>query len=284
MNMRRTTSLAAFLSFFVVLLTSIVLYFAPQGRIAYWADWRFWSLSKDQWGAIHINVGFLFVLSLLLHMYYNWKPIVLYLKNRAKQLKVFTKEFNVAIILTVTCMVGTYVEIPPFSTIIKISDDFKASAAVKYGEPPYGHAELSSIKIFAKKMGIDLKAGITLLEKAGYKIDNDTQIMQEIASNNGISPHQLYLAMTPASDKPSVFSGETHKLPETPALGGGNLTLTDFCSRYNLDVEIIVKSLRELSVTSKEDMTIKKIGELNERSPIDIYEQIKLIVEKQGTN
>jgi hypothetical protein len=82
MNIRRNTSLTAFLSFFFILLTSVVLYIVPQGRMAYWADWHLWSLSKDQWGAIHINVGFLFLLTLLLHIYYNWKPITLYLQNR----------------------------------------------------------------------------------------------------------------------------------------------------------------------------------------------------------
>ena len=80
-KIKRITSLTAFLSFFVVLLTSIVLYIVPQGRIAYWADWRLWSLSKGQWGDVHINVGCLFLLALSLHIYYNWKPIVLYLKN-----------------------------------------------------------------------------------------------------------------------------------------------------------------------------------------------------------
>lgn len=284
MNMRRVTSLTTFLSFFVVLLTSIVLYIVPQGRVAYWADWRLWSLSKEQWGAIHINVGFLFSLSLSLHIYYNWKTIVLYLKNKAKQVKVFTKEFNVALILILICIIGTYAEIPPFSTIIKISDEFKESAAKKYGEPPYGHAELSSIKTFAKKMGIDLKVGITLLKKAGYKVDNDTQILKEIAMNSGVSPQQIYLAMAPASDKSSVFSGKTQTLPETPAPGTGNLTLADFCSQHNLNMKVIIRSLKELNITSKEDMTIKKIGKINKISPIDIYEQIKSIVENRGVN
>lgn len=54
--MRKITSLTAFLSFFMMLLTSVVLYLTPQGRVAYWADWRLLGLSKEQWGAIHILI------------------------------------------------------------------------------------------------------------------------------------------------------------------------------------------------------------------------------------
>jgi len=284
MNIRRITSLTAFLSFFIVFMTSFILYIAPQGRVAYWADWRLWSLSKEQWGDIHINVGFLFLLSLSLHIYYNWKPIVLYLRNKSKQLKVFTKDFNVAILLITIFIIGTYMEIPPFSTIIGISDDIKDSAAMKYGEPPYGHAELSSLKTFAQKMDIDLKAGITLLENAGYKVDNETQLLQEIAMNNGVSPQQIYLAMTSASNKSSMFSGKARALPKSPAPGTGNLTLADFCNQYNLNMNIIIRSLKESNIASNEEMTIKKIGEINNMSPIDIYEQIKSIVENKSTN
>lgn len=284
MNIKRITSLTAFLSFFVVLLTSIILYIVPQGRIAYWADWRLLSLSKEQWGAIHINIGFLFLLSLSLHIYYNWKPIVTYLKNKAMQLKVFTKEFNIALTLTIICIFGTYIEIPPFSTIIKISDNFKESAARKYGEPPYGHAELSSIKTFANKIGTDLKSGLILLEKVGYKVDNEMQTLQEIAKNNSVSPQQIYLAMSQKTDKSPVFSGKVQALPETPAPGTGNQTLADFCSQYNLNIKIVIRSLKESLITAKENMTIKEIGETNKTSPIDIYEKIKSIVETQSAN
>jgi Domain of unknown function (DUF4405) len=284
MSIRRIASLTAFLAFFVVLLTSIVLYIVPQGRVAYWADWRLWGLTKEQWGAIHINVGFLFLLSLALHIYYNWKPIVLYLKNKAKQLKVFTKEFNVALILILIWIVGTYAGIPPFSTIIKISDAFKASAAQKYGEPPYGHAELTSLKTFAKKMGLDLKSGMALLKEAGYEVDNAAQTLKIIAKNNGVSPQQIYLVMRRGSDKSSVFSGKAQKLPDTPAPGTGNITLADFCIQYHLNIKVILRSLKEAKITSKEEMTIKQIAEKNQTSSIDIYERIKSIVgERSGT-
>jgi len=38
LKIRRITSLTASLAFILMLLTSIILYIVPQGRVAYWAD------------------------------------------------------------------------------------------------------------------------------------------------------------------------------------------------------------------------------------------------------
>ena len=83
MTLRKITSLTATLSFVLTVVTSTILYLVPQGRVAYWADWRMWGLSKTQWGDIHINVGLLFLLALCVHIYYNWKPLVVYLETGA---------------------------------------------------------------------------------------------------------------------------------------------------------------------------------------------------------
>lgn len=113
MNIRRVTSLTALISFLLLILTSIILYIVPAGRVAYWSDWRLWGLSKTQWSDLHINLGVLFLLSIILHIYYNWKPIVTYLKNRAKKVVVVTGEFNIAMVITILILLGTYAMVPP---------------------------------------------------------------------------------------------------------------------------------------------------------------------------
>lgn len=278
-NMRRVTSLTCFLSFFITVLTSIVLYIVPQGRVAYWADWQLWKLSKEQWGAIHINVGFLFLLSLLLHIYYNWSALVLYLKNKAKQVKIFTKEFNLAFCLTLACVVGTYYEIPPLSTIIDVSNSIKESGAEKYGEPPYGHAELSSLKTFAKRMDLDLKTSMSLLQESGYRVEEDNQTLKEIAEKNNVTPQKIYLAMSQSGQKSPLFSGRPQSLPQTPMPGTGNLTLADLCSQYNLNIKVVIRSLEEAGIKAQAHLTIKEIGKNNAIGPMDLYEEIKTIAD-----
>ena len=169
MKIRKCVSLTAGLAFIVMVVTSIVLYIVPQGRIAYWADWRLWGLSKEQWGNIHINTGFLFLLSLLLHIYYNWTALLNALKDKAKNWVLFTREFTAALILILVCILGTHFEIPPFSCILAVNESLKDQAALKYGEPPYGHAELSSVETFAKKVSLDLNQSLKDIKAAGLE-------------------------------------------------------------------------------------------------------------------
>ena len=166
MNIRKATSLTAALSFVLIILTSIVLYIVPHGRVAYWANWKLWGLTKTDWGDIHINLGFLFLISLFLHIYYNWKPLIAYLKNKAKQLTVFTPEFNVAILITIACVVGTYFSLPPFSWVIDLNGQVKDNGTAKYGEPPLRPRRTILFADFHQKMNLDLNRSIQMLKAA----------------------------------------------------------------------------------------------------------------------
>ncbi|MDJ0721784.1 MAG: DUF4405 domain-containing protein [Desulfobacterales bacterium] len=272
MNIRRTVSLTAALAFMVMVLTSVILYIVPQGRVAYWADWRLMGLSKNQWGAVHINMGLLFLIALGLHVYYNWRPLTQYLKDRARNCKVFTSEFNLAAVLVVVFTLGTLAGWAPFGTILDIQDDIKAAAARKYGEPPYGHAELSTLGTFTRKTGLDLQAARTALVAAGYQIAGPEQSLQAMAAANGVSPQTLYNAMAPAA----ASKGDASRpLPEKPPPGTGKLTLDDFGRQYGLDAKHLRGALEANGIKVGEGMTIKAIAAANGRSPVDVYDMLR---------
>ena len=192
MTLKKITSLTLLIAFVLLIFTSVILYIVPQGRVAYWADWHLLGLSKTQWGNLHINLGVLMLIAGLLHIYYNWKPITTYLKNRAKQVKVFTPSFNMALAITLFTAIGTYYEIPPMSTIISVGESIKDRGAVRYGEPPYGHAELSSLKLFAKKQDLDLDKSIQLLMGARVSVSGPEETLAAIADANNMTPMQVY--------------------------------------------------------------------------------------------
>lgn len=272
MKIRRVTSLTSLLSFTFLVPTIVVLYIVPQGRVAYWADWRLWGLTKTEWTNIHINLGLLFVLSIFLHIYYNWKPIVSYLKNKAKQIKVFTANFNIALILTVVFVVGTYFFLPPFSWILNLNESLKDTAAVKYGEPPYGHAELSSLKTFTSKMKIELSEGVARLKTAGIQFENEKQTLKEIANLNKTSPQQIYLAMKPKDDP-----AKDKNMPDIPPPGLGKRSLADVCQEYNLNIPAILRGLADNNIKASSEMSMKKIAEQNKMNPIDVYDVVKKV-------
>lgn len=275
MKVRKITSLTASLSFIFLVLTSVILYITPHGRVAYWADWHLWGLTKTEWGNIHINLGLLFLLAIILHIYYNWKAIVSYLKDKAKRVSVFTKNFNIALFITFLFIAGTYTEIPPFRLVLELNDNIKDAASEKYGEPPYGHAELSTLKTFSSKMGLDLTKSMKRLKEAGVKFEGEKETLQEIAKLNKISPQQIYLFM-----KPPQGAVQTDKLPTAPQPGLGNHALADICQQYNLNIPIILRGLADKDIKASAEMNIKKIAEQNNMSPTDVYEIIKDIAEK----
>ncbi|MCD4689574.1 MAG: DUF4405 domain-containing protein [Desulfuromonadaceae bacterium] len=277
--MKRVTSLTAFIALFFMLLTSAVLYIVPQGRVAYWANWTLWGLSKEQWTAIHINVGILFLIALLLHTSYNWDNIELYLRNKSRQMKVFTKDFNIALLLTLIIVVGTYAGIPPFSTIIAINSQVKEAAAQKYGQPPYGHAELSSLRTFARHIDIEVTAALQALAAAGYTVASDTQSLKEIAIANGVAPQDVYLAML----RTGASTSEAKRMPRKPTQGLGKLTLRALCSKYGLDTEAVIKSLGESNIKARENMSLRQIAQLNSLSPIDVYGRIREFTDSHQT-
>lgn len=207
MKFRKIISLTAIVSFMVLVLTGIVLFIQPHGRVAYWVDWRLWGLSKDQWDSTHIHAGILFLLAVVLHIYNNWRSIVSYLKNKVGQFRVFNLHFNIALLITCLVVCGTITGIPPFCWVMELNESIKESAVKTYGKPPYGHAELSPLKTLVFRMGFDLDRSIQGLKTAGINFESVNQKIVDIARSNGKMPKQVFDAMIQAQEMPEKGRG-----------------------------------------------------------------------------
>ena len=272
MSMRKITSLTASLSFIVVVVTSVILYIVPQGRVAYWADWHLWGLDKEAWGAIHINTGLLFLLALFLHIYYNWKPLMAYLKDRSRQMKIFTPSFNLALLVCVATVVGTLFMVPPFSWVLDLNTAFKDSGARKYGEPPYGHAELSTLESFAKKVGINAEEARKRMQDAGFNVSNGKQTLKELATINQTTPKALFDVMT--GDDNRAVKGKDG-LPETAPPGTGRLSLKELCNSYGLDPQALLAALKTKSINADESETLRDIAGRHGMGARELYDVIR---------
>lgn len=274
MNLRKITSMTMLHSFLFCILSSIILYIVPHGRVAYWAEWRFWGMTKTQWADLHITLGFLFLLAGFLHLFYNWKVITAYMKNKARQVKVFTSSFNVALILCLAIGLATFYKIPPVYSIISFSESLKDASAEKYGEPPYGHAELSSLKTFTKKVDIDLAEAIKLLHAKGLSFSGEQQTIADIAAANKITPKELHAVIKPAQIKRS----EGNTFPAEPFPGFGRKTLADICNEYDLDIPHIIKSLAKQNIQADPSQTIKEVAAGADMDPHAFFEILHKVV------
>ncbi|MFT5702151.1 MAG: hypothetical protein ACI8ZB_005062 [Desulforhopalus sp.] len=257
-------------------LTSVVLYIVPEGRVAYWSEWKMLGLSKSQWGDVHINLGWLFLAAGLFHLYLNWKPVVTYTKNKAKELKGFTREFYAGLLLTVVFVVGTLMGVPPLSTILDFGTSFKEAASIRYGEPPYGHAELSSLKTITRRMGLDLEKVLTELSAAGVRYEGADQSVLDVAKDNELTPKDVWLVMQKA--QPAEISGAKKTFPDAPFPGVGRQSFQQVCDSYGLDSKEVIFAFEEKGIIVDITQSFKEIANANNTDPHALFEIIHGLV------
>jgi hypothetical protein len=273
MKLRRIVSLSLFLVGSLLLLTSAILYITPHGRVAYWAGWTLWGFSKDQWTALHMNLGLLFVIAGTLHTWLNWRPITIYFKNKSRQLVVFTGEFTVTVVVTVLALVLTSLALPPMGWVQDLNETIKDSASERFGEPPYGHAELSSLRTLTRRMDINLELAIERLQRAGYEVEGERTTLIEIADAHQVTPQVIYEAMQPS---PEERGTNEPIMPAVPAPGLGKKTLSGLCEEFELDIDQVMGLLSSNGIEAAGNEELREVAERYDTSPGEIYEMIRV--------
>lgn len=268
--MRKTVSLILLFSGIVELVTIGVLYVLPSGRVAYWTDYRLMGLDKTQWSNIHLTVGVLLLAASCFHLYYNWKPILSYLKSSKKRIQNISTESGIAFLFTLVVVGGTLLELPPMVYVIRFSEHITTSANQKYGEPPYGHAELSSLNLFAKKMNMDSSRAISLLRENDLDVQNGNETLLAIARNNQSTPQIIYEII-----KPAIRDSTTTSFPDSPYPGFGNTTIYEICKKYSLPVSLVLEALDDSKHSIRADATVKEAARQLQSSPMQLFERIK---------
>ncbi len=191
MKIRPFVSFNLIFSFIAMTFTGIVLFIVPYGRIAYWNSWTLFGLSKDQYSELHVAFMVVFLIFGLIHIYLNWKAIFGYLRTRTRLVCFMKKEFAAALLLNLFFFAGSLNYIEPFNSYFNMYNSVKNYWTEKLGEPPYGHAELSSLAKLCKKTGIDIDAAQKTLKIRKIKFDKK-QTLKKIAEHNNMSPRDVY--------------------------------------------------------------------------------------------
>jgi len=272
-SLRKTTSLTALMAFITLTVTGIVLYLVPQGRVAYWSEWRLWGATKENWAAFHILLSLLFLIAGLVHIVLNWRPIVFYLKDRGRRLRVVTPDFLVALGLTLAFSIGSLAGWVPFRWVMDMNTQLKDQASRTLGEPPYGHAEQSSLKVFSERVGLELPKALALLEAKSLQVAGPEDRIQDIAKRNHITPQQVFSVIKAAEKpRPSLAPG---RLPEEAAPGLGRKTLSELCREYQLDEVKVAKVLQGKGLTLAFDQPFRALAEAHGMGPHDLYATLR---------
>ncbi len=272
MSLRRIVSLTLFLAIAMMLTSSIILYIVPHGRVAYWASWTLWGLSKTHWGNLHTNAGLLMLIAASFHVYYNWRPVTSYMKNKARDFKLFTPNFNAALAITAVVATLTLLELPPMAWVQDLGESIKDDGTETYGEPPYGHAEESSLRIFLRNVGLDPEVAKANLTAEGIEANDPDILIADLAHDNNLSPQALFEIMKGPEDQRSTGP---KAIPTTMPAGSGRLTLEAFCQSYNRDLAQAVTILESAGVKVDPGHALKDIAADNGVEALDLLDLLR---------
>lgn len=261
-NWRGFISLYITLSFLVMILSGIILYFAPPGRIANWSYWRFLGLLKSQWQAIHIIFTFLFIVAAGFHLFFNWKPFIAYLKTKFENKIKLRQELITSTIIVVLIFVMTLYNVIPFKNVIDFGEELKDSWSTEKTEPPTPHAENLTIVEFAKTINMPLEEMENSLLSTGIKIIDYNITIKEAAKQNNISPKDIYNKLKPVSTLPILAAGEGR--------GFGRKTLLEISTENNLSIGLLIKNLKSHGIDAQGDEKLKDIAMRNNLLPVDV--------------
>jgi hypothetical protein len=265
MKYQRFISLTAGLSFIIIFISSGVLYFIPDRGVTGWTAWTFLGLDKQQWDNLHINLGILFLIFIVWHIYFNWKPIKAYLKVK-KKWKIFTREFNVALIVTLLFAAGTVSMTLPFSFLVNIGNGIKAGNALDDGNPPFGYAEYATLEDFCLLTHIDQAQALQKLQAQGIRLSSTKATLREIATTNDTSPKQLFWIIRDAATK--------FILPTDLPVGIARKSLARLQQEYWIELDRFITHLAHYGIKATSKSTFKKLAKNHNLHPAQLYNML----------
>ena len=276
---RAFTALIVLWSFIVENVTGIVLYIVPPGRIAHWTNWKLWGFTKEQWGALHTIFGYLFLIFAVIHIYYNWKAIMNYIKQKIKAGLRMRVELGISLVLIILVFVATAISLPPFSTVMDFGTKMKNSWEESRQEPFIPHAESMNIEEFAKQIGMPMERAEKILKNNGINVRDTSSTIQDIAIDNNTSPVALYEIL-----KTELPSEEKKKLEDITTLkkqgaGGGYgwKTLENLAQELDIPIQDIMEFLQSKGIDAKKDEVIRNVADKNGLKAYELVDMIQKI-------
>ena len=245
-NWRGWTTFVVIISFIVDTVSGIILYIAPPGRIANWTNWKVWGLNKEGWGAIHTIFGYVLLIIVAIHLYYNWKIFLNYIWSRIQKALNLKWELVTSTLVCLFIFMGTLWDIPPFSSTMDLGEHIKESWEESKADLPVSHAELLNVNEFSETINVPSEEIFEILKSRGYKVESFQQTLGEIAGENNISPDKLYEEIKAGGAKPEVHDN-------VRGSGLGKKSLDMICAERGLSLDQVLERLRQKGVEASPD-------------------------------
>jgi hypothetical protein len=272
-NSRTFTTFLLAWTFLVLILSGIMLYVSPPGRIANWNDWRLLALTKARWQAVHTLTALVFLVGGLFHLLkFNWKVFLAYLRKRSEVGRQFGMEMLLSLVLFAAVLAGTLTQMPPFASVMIAGDTIKNSWAGPSDEPPMPHMEELSIQQVAERLQMEPEKALGLLRQEGLRAENPNVKLASVAKDSGRSPQQVYLTLQktliPAS------AAQNH-VPSAGGSGLGIKTVAAVAAELGLTTDDALARLRTNNLQANPDDTIRTVASKSGLRPFEVVEILK---------
>lgn len=273
---RSLTSLSVMAGFLIMSLSGVIAFVNPQGRVAYWTDWSMLGLTKEQWGDIHILSSLLFVVAGVIHIYYNWRPLMNYLGQKVSSGRKHRREIAITALISLIIVASAVWKIPPLSYLLDLNAYVKDLWIVhKDYEPPFGHAELLSLKVFCQKTNIPLEAAVAALQAENFVGVQPDRLLKEIARANNTSPMLIYRHIKGLEAKTQPPTAATHYTVEAVEMqfagtGIGNKTLPELAVQTGQEPSQMTDRLSRKGMKVADDQPLKQLANQNNVQPLDL--------------
>jgi len=264
---RALTSVVITLSFLVLAVSGLVLWMAPPGRIANWTNWALLGLHKQEWAGLHLWFSLVFVVASVVHLVFNWRPLLGYFKNKLSHQFGWRREWLAAGVLCAAVFFGTRAGLPPFSSLLVFTDNFRESWEQQSTRPPIPHAELFTLRELAEKAGVALTNALSRLEARGIKEISPDLRVAELAKRNRLPAQQIYEIMTATAvrdgQRPGQGKGRGGGFGGGGGGGGGGAgrkTLAQFCQDEGIDLATAQTRLAAKNIKAASDLTLRDIA------------------------
>lgn len=248
--------------FIALLWSGAVLFLSPPGRVANWTNWRIFGLTKHEWTDLHVAFSTVFLVVGLVHVWFNWRPLVNYFKDRLSQRVGFRWEWLAALAACALVFGATRAKLPPIRQFLAWSEELKQSWEKTPERAPVAHAELLTLRELAAQAGLSVETALERLASKGIQGATADVEVRTLAEKNNLAPARVYDLLTgqSAAAAPAKQAGESHGGGPGGGGGPGRKTLTAVCQEAGVDLTNTLARLKAKGIKAEPTQTLRDIA------------------------